>query len=316
MSTILEGRYQLGREIGAGGFACVYEARDLEIERTVAVKVVRPAYARQADVLARLDREGRIGAMLAHPNVCAVTDLGRCADGTPFIVLERLVGETLAERLARGRLPRELALEIGRQLLSGLSAAHAAGVVHRDVKPGNLFLVDVGDGVVVKLIDFGLAKVPGAPVFELEARTQTGVVLGTAPYMSPEQVRGTRDYDARTDVYSAAVVIYELLTGAPPFAHLPPHEMFEAIAHRKPPSLATHVPDAPPHVVRAVDAALHVSREHRPANAAAFLERQREGATSRPADDWELATWQGTSEEVGASSPGTISVPPARRSPR
>jgi serine/threonine-protein kinase len=308
-AVVLEGRYLLGRELGAGGFSRVYEATDQKTNRSVAVKLVPDAYATQQEVTQRLEREGRIAASLAHPNICAVTDFGRQHGGAPFIVLEKLTGETLAERLAKEPLPHELALDVVTQLLTGLGVAHAAGVFHRDIKPANIFLVDLGAGrVLVKLLDFGLAQGPGTPALDGAVLTSEGFVVGTAAYMSPEQVRGSRDLDARTDVYSAAVVVYEMFSGARPFAHLPEHEVFDAIAHKKAPSLATCAPDAPPSLVRAVDVALNVNREHRPANADAFLERHRPRGLSStagealamraddqasPHDDWDQPTWQG-----------------------
>ena len=300
-AVILGGRYLLGRELGSGGYASVHEATDLASGRDVAVKVVLPAYRGQREVCERLEREGRIAASLAHPNVCAVSDVGHTDDGTAFIVLERLTGETLADRLARGRVSLDVALDVTTQLLRGLGAAHAAGIVHRDLKPANVFLGDAGHGpVLVKLLDFGLAQVPNAPAFEGAALTRTGIVVGTPAYMSPEQVRGARDLDARSDVYSVAVVVYETFAGERPFAELPQRDLLEAIAHRKPPSLATRAPSAPPSVVRAVDAALSVSRTHRPADALALLDRLLDGASSpanapdaRGVDDWDLPTWQG-----------------------
>jgi serine/threonine-protein kinase len=296
-ALVLEGRYQLGRELGSGGFSRVFEATDLKMKRAVAVKLVPEALAAQPEVAQRLEREGRIAAALSHPNVCAVTDAGRAPGGAPFIVLERLAGETLAARLARGPLARDEAIDVASQLLGGLGAAHAAGVVHRDLKPANVFLVPLdGGGALVKLLDFGLAQVRGGPAFDAAALTRGGLVVGTAAYMSPEQVRGERDLDARTDVYSAAVVLYEMFAGARPFAALPSSEMLDAIAHKKPPPLASRAREgAPPGVLGAVDAALAVSREHRPADASRLLAMLRGGAT----DDWDLPTWQGEPPEPG-----------------
>lgn len=291
--TLLAGRYALGAILGTGGFANVHAATDVRLSRAVAVKVLRPELASHEEASLRLEREGRIGRALVHPNLCAVSDVGRDEGGAPFLVMERLEGESLATRIARaGALPIAVALDVAVQLLDGLACAHAAGVVHRDVTPANVFLVDPnGARPTAKLLDFGAGIAPGLANPITPGLTRTGEVVGTPAFLSPEQARGEREIDARSDVYSAAVVIHEAITGARPFGALAGAALLEAIAHRKPPSLASTSANAiDPRVVRAVDLALNVSAAHRPSSAGHFrdilLGRSIEGS-------WDLPTAQG-----------------------
>jgi serine/threonine-protein kinase len=203
----------------------VYGGHDVTLGRRVAVKVLRSGLKNREQAYHRFLREARMSAAVAHANVCAVHDLGALPDGTPFLVMEHLVGEELADRIAReGALPFDDAVEILSQMLAGLGAAHAKGIVHRDMKPENVFLAGRTDAsardVVVKLLDFGVAKVLAAPEEEDEERldlTRTGMVMGTPAYMSPEQARGDRTFDARVDLYACGVIFYEALTGRRPF---------------------------------------------------------------------------------------------------
>jgi eukaryotic-like serine/threonine-protein kinase len=205
---VLGGRYALGAMVGAGGMGQVYRARDRVLERTVAVKVLTAASTDDLELVARFSREARAAAALNHPNIVAVFDSG--ADGDlHYLVMEYVEGQSLAGLLRReGRLgPRRVA-EVGRQVCQALAAAHAAGLVHRDITPGNVLIDPAGP---VKVADFGIAKLAAAT-------TMTGdEVLGTAAYLSPEQAQG-RPVDGRSDLYSLGCVLYALLTGAPPFA--------------------------------------------------------------------------------------------------
>jgi serine/threonine-protein kinase len=294
-SAPLEGRYAIRSELGTGGHGRVFLAEDLKLARAVAVKTLGPMpRGAEQEAIQRLEREGRVAASINHPNVCAVSDIGHLANGLPFLVLELLDGETLADRIDRvGKLPVELALHFAEQLLLGLAAAHRRGVVHRDVKPPNLFLVNLGEGrEQVKLLDFGTAQVPGGPPSDGATLTRVGLVVGTVDYMAPEQVRGVRGFDARTDVYAVGVVLYEMLTGRRPFAGLAVDALCEAIALRAPPPLAAVAPWVPPAVARAVDQALAVDLSRRHADAGALLRALRAEASA--GDDWNLATNQAT----------------------
>ena len=210
----LGGRYQLGAVIGHGGMAEVHRGRDVRLGRDVAIKLLRADLARDPTFQTRFRREAQSAASLNHPAIVAVYDTGEDGtDGTvaPYIVMEYVEGRTLRDLLAaEGRLLPQRALEIAGQICAALEQAHRAGIVHRDIKPGNVMLTPSGE---VKVMDFGIARaVTGASA----TMTQTAAVIGTAHYLSPEQARGEH-VDARSDIYSAGCLLYELLTGAPPF---------------------------------------------------------------------------------------------------
>lgn len=206
----LDGRYQIEQQLGAGGAGTVYRARHLGLNRAVAVKVLlRQHQLRQAS-RQRFEREAQALAQLSHEHVVAISDCG-LAEDVPFLVMELLEGEGLDARLRRGKLPQPLALQLMRELLLGLGYVHGRGLVHRDIKPGNLFLEQRPDGGVrLKLLDFGLAKLL-EPSSE-RALTMSGEVFGTPAYMPPEQITGEA-IDTRSDVYSAGLVCFELLAG-------------------------------------------------------------------------------------------------------
>ena len=215
------GQYEVLSTLGVGGMGEVYRARDTRLQRDVAIKALPRHLAEDPERLARLAREARLLAALNHPNVAAIYGLEE-ADGSPFLVMECVEGQSLAQRLAAGPLPVEDALSVGAQIASGLEAAHAAGVIHRDLKPANVMIRPDGS---VKILDLGLARAiepvaaatdPSLSPTVTSAPTGTGVILGTAAYMSPEQARG-RPVDKRSDVFSFGCVLYESLTGARAF---------------------------------------------------------------------------------------------------
>ena len=216
------GKYRLRDIIGRGGNGTVYEAFDEGMARSVAVKIptIDPQHGQVP--LKRFLREARTAGAIAHPHVAAVHDFGILEDGTPFLVMERLLGESLARRLRRKKkIPVTEAVSITMQLLSGMHGAHTRRFVHRDVKPGNIFLARVeGYEDFVKILDFGTSKLIGAKdeddLAYTEELTTAGMVLGTPYYMSPEQVGGA-DLDGRADLYSAGIVLYEMITGERPF---------------------------------------------------------------------------------------------------
>src|SRR2546422_4933676 len=210
------GAFEVLSPLGAGGMGEVWRARDTRLGREVALKVLPNGLATDPDRLARLEREARLLAALNHPGIAAIHGIEQ-ADGVPLLVLELVEGPTLAERLRRGPLPVREALEVGRQIAEALEAAHEKGIIHRDLKPSNIKLAPQGR---VKLLDFGLAKalaadVPADEVSSLSTNTsptEAGVLLGTAPYMSPEQAR-REAVDRRTDVWGFGCVLYEMLAG-------------------------------------------------------------------------------------------------------
>src|SRR5215472_4920995 len=212
------GPYEVAGQLGAGGMGEVYCARDARLGRDVAVKILPSDFATDADRRARFDREGRAVGQVNHPNILAILDVGTHGD-VPFIVTELLEGETLRERLRAGAIPQRKAIEIAAQVARGLGAAHEKNIVHRDIKPENVFISADGH---VKILDFGLARVSSAeseaiPDVTLTVQTASGIVLGTAMYMSPEQARGQVPADARSDIFALGAVLYEMLSGHRPF---------------------------------------------------------------------------------------------------
>ena len=206
---VLSDRYELGGVLGRGGMAEVYVGTDRVLGRRVAVKILADRFARDSSFVARFRREAQSAAALNHPNVVSVFDTGS-DNGTHFIVMEYVQGKTLSEILRDGSaLMPERAVEIAEGVAEALAFAHRAGIVHRDVKPGNIMLTPTGD---VKVMDFGIARATTS-----ESLTQTATVLGTATYLSPEQAQG-EPVDARSDIYSLGQVLYEMLTGHPPFS--------------------------------------------------------------------------------------------------
>ena len=221
VGTTLLGRYAVNRKIGQGGMGAVYEATHTLIGKRVAVKVLLDKYARKEQVVARLEQEARLASSIGHEHIIDITDFGQTDDGRTFVVMEFLEGESLSELLNReGPLPEQRIVDIARQIASALGAAHAKGIVHRDVKPDNVFLLRRKDKDFVKVVDFGISKsLRSSDVGEEESPrlTQTGMVLGTPLYMSPEQARGDEELDARIDIYALGVIMYELATGRVPF---------------------------------------------------------------------------------------------------
>jgi serine/threonine protein kinase len=229
------GPYEIVTFLGAGGMGEVYRARDVRLARVVAIKLLAASFAVEPDRLRRFDQEARAVAALNHPNIVALHDLGS-HEGCPFLVLEQLEGESLRERLQWGPLPPAAALDAARQIARGLAAAHEKGILHRDLKPENLFLTANGP---LKILDFGLAKAflvepTTGHVAEAREHTKSGIVLGTAGYMSPEQVRGL-PADARSDIFSFGAIFYEMLTGRRAFPGPSSPDALAAILREQPP---------------------------------------------------------------------------------
>jgi len=240
-------RYELGDVIGRGGMADVHAGVDTKLQRDVAIKLLRPGSVAADDLEERFEDEARVAAGLQHPNVVAVFDTGVTDDGRPFIVMERLPGATLGDRMRTGVLDDDTATRIAIEVLAAIGAAHAAGIVHRDIKPGNILLTDDGHA---KIADFGIARESDALVVDA---TTTNVLTGTPAYIAPERFAG-RPATGRSDLWALGVLLYEALTGSKPAAGVRP--------------LCTVRPDVAPALAAAVDKAMSTDPDHRFATAA------------------------------------------------
>jgi len=248
------GPYEILAPLGSGGMGEVYRARDSRLDRDVAIKVLPSQVYATEEARLRFEREARTISKLGHPHICALFDVGREGD-VDYLVMELLEGETLAARLARSRLPMDQVLRRGAEIASALGAAHARGIVHRDLKPANIMLTGSG----IKLLDFGLAKVLAQPNDKSLASTtgvsigltRNGMLLGTVPYMAPEQVEG-RPVDAKTDVFALGAVLFEMATGVRAFGGTSQAAVMTAILTHEPPPLFAIAPAAPPPLDRLV----------------------------------------------------------------
>lgn len=249
------GPYEILSPLGAGGMGEVYRARDTRLDRSVAIKILPAHLSYDPARKLRFEREAKTVSALNHPNICSLFDVGS-QDGTDFLVMECIEGESLADRLTKGPLPTEQVLKIGTEIADALDKAHRSGVVHRDLKPGNIMLTKTG----AKLLDFGLAKLAVAPISAVTLTnvaasspvTEQGTIVGTFQYMSPEQVEG-KEFDARSDIFSLGAVLYEMLTGQRAFGGKSQLSVASAILEKDPPPITTIKPLMPrnlDHVVR------------------------------------------------------------------
>jgi serine/threonine-protein kinase len=327
VGTTIDGKYVVLGVLGRGGMGTVFEAEHRTLGRQVAVKVLHPKQANKQNAVRRFHQEARAAGSIGHPNICEVYDLGTLEDGSPYLVMEKLVGETLADRISiEGALSFDLATDALIQALSALVAAHHKGIVHRDIKPENVFLTTrVGCPPLVKILDFGVSKTMVRPVVEATGEdgdlTRIGMVMGTPHYMAPEQARGDRDLDGRVDLYACGVIFYEALTGRRPFSAPNYDGLLVQILNAAPrpaSQLRPALPDAFDVVIRK---AMAKNREDRYDTAAAFqvdLQSLRERfvagrSTPPPPIDGARASAHElrTEAEVPAaeSSPASIEIP-------
>jgi len=246
------GNYRVTKLLGEGGMGAVYLGEHPVIGRKVAIKVLHSALARDQDIVARFFNEARAIHLIAHPNIVEILDFGQTPDGQPYFIMEYLTGEALSELVARGPVSAPEVAVIAEQMCRALWAAHAKGIVHRDLKPHNVQLIEKDGAPFVKILDFGVAKILAAPDGSQSVKTRTGSLMGTPLYMSPEQCKGAGLLDHRTDIYSLGVMIYEMLSGRPPFMAEGIGELFAKHMLEEPPPLLDFAPATPPAMAAAV----------------------------------------------------------------
>ena len=253
----LAGKYKIDKLIKTGGMGSVYRGKHVLMDKTVAVKVLRPALAVDDAVVARFSREAKAASRISHPHAVSVTDFGEAENGVVFLVMEYLDGRTLKEIIhSEGALPLDRAVEIMRQVAGALDAAHGQGVVHRDLKSDNIMLVRHDGGEWAKVVDFGIAKIQQVEGFRDVDITEANLVVGTPQYMSPEQCSHAGPLDARSDIYSLGIILFEMLTGRVPFTGESPTVIMMKQVQDPPPSILSARPELPAAVDEIVTRAL------------------------------------------------------------
>ena len=295
---VIADRYRLGPVLGRGGMGEVREATDQRLGRSVAVKLLQPSMASDPGARNRFEDEARSAAKLVHPNTVAVFDTGE-HEGIPYIVMEHLPGRTLADEIAEGPLAPARVRTVALQVLGALEAAHRAGVIHRDIKPGNILLTTDG---TAKVGDFGIAKTA-----EGLDHTATGMILGTPSYLAPERILGAPATE-RSDLYATGVVLYEALTGSKPFAARTPLATAAAIQHGEPPPLTDARTGADPGLIAAIERAMAKDPERRFASAAAMA-ADIQAAQAPTAEATRNIATPVTTTMPTTSPPGAVSPP-------
>jgi serine/threonine-protein kinase len=298
--TTLDGKYRIVRELGTGGMGAVFEGENIRIRRKVAIKLLHASVSSQSEAVMRFEREAEAAGRIGSDHICEVLDLGILPDGTRYLVMEYLEGETLGARIKRsGRMGPLMTIPLMAQVLDALGAAHAAGIIHRDLKPDNIFILPIKGGVpdFVKILDFGVSKF-AASSDEMNM-TRAGAVVGTPYYMSPEQARGTSQIDARSDIYALGVLLYQATTGQVPFQAQTFNELLFKIVLEPAPPPQQYAPDLDPEFSAIIQKAMAREPLHRFQSCAEFKEA--------------LLTWMAA--RVGPSAmqmPGgrAITVPP------
>src|SRR5450432_1881830 len=264
---VIAGKYRIVRLIGDGGMGTVYEARHELLETQVALKFLHSELAKRAGLGSRFLQEARVSARIRSPHVTHVTDVDQTADGSPYLVMELLHGEPLQAAMdRRGKLPVEQAIDFALQILSGLESAHAINVVHRDLKPDNVFIVPATGGPLLKLIDFGIAKLRASTEFQ-KGLTRAGMVMGTPEYMAPEQLFSAESVDHSADLYSLGVILFEMLAGRRPTDGDDAEAIIAAVVSGNVRHLKDLEPTLNPGLVAVVERALLPDREARFATA-------------------------------------------------
>jgi serine/threonine protein kinase len=318
VARLLAGRYELGARLGRGSMGEVWEAIDRETGEDVAVKTARPATLADPGLLARFEREGKLLRRLRTPYVCGFRAAARTDEGVPFLVVERLRGETLEALLAReGDLPLNETLRVGRELLSALVVAHDAGVVHRDLSPANVFLhEDPSAGVITKVLDFGVAKVSDPSSSLAGSATESGSTIGTLAYVAPEQLGGSTATGPRADLYAAGTVLVRALTGRLPFGDARGARLLALKREHDPPSVDDLTGERWPVGVRTFLAKLMARSPARRYPSASAALAALDALDARPAVEVAVPGARAAAPESRFEPTATQTVGPPRRRPR
>jgi len=270
IGTVVGGKYEIEQLLGRGGAGIVVKARNLDLDEPVALKFLRPEVAELPEVVARFAREAKSAVSIKNEHVCKVLDVGTLPNGAPYMVMEYLEGRDLYRIMKeRGALPVPEAVEYVLQVCEALSFAHARGIVHRDVKPENIFLIESKEGLpYVKVLDFGISKGALTAHVPNESVIKTGSLLGTPAYMSPEQIRATAAVDARSDIWALGIVLYEILTAKPAFTAESVPQMAATILEQEPTSIRILRPEIPSDLAAVINRCLAKDRAKRPRDVA------------------------------------------------